>query len=426
MRFGYTRAIVYAAVVLGTAIALTFIPALPDSRPADILFSQAAEAVPVGKVQFDTLGEGERLHRVLQRSGLSDTAAIRAIQASSKKIDARYLQAGMAITVKSDAPDSAPSEVVFQLAVDKLLRIKRNGDMWAAAEEKIDWAIDTIVVAGTIQSNLETAIKQVAANLLPAGARLQLTYAVAEDVYGYKIDMTRELQKGDEFRVLAERAYLPNGTTRINAVLASTFSLSGSILRAVKFESKTGGSYFDETGKSMKSMFSKYPVQYRRISSTFGTRRHPVLGYTRAHKGTDYAASTGTDVRSIGDGVVISAGWSGGYGKLVAIRHMNGYVTRYAHLSTIAKGVHAGARVKMEQVIGEVGTTGLSTGPHLHFEVLVNGVQRNSLQALKGSSGAPIAKSESTAFADLRDHLLAKLDGIAVNTAVTLQGTSRN
>jgi murein DD-endopeptidase MepM/ murein hydrolase activator NlpD len=208
-------------------------------------------------------------------------------------------------------------------------------------------------------------------------------------------------------------------------VLASTFSLSGSILRAVKFESKTGGSYFDEQGKSMKAMFSKYPVQYRRISSTFGTRRHPVLGYTRSHKGTDYAANAGTDVRSIGDGVVIAAGWSGGYGQLVSIRHMNGYVTRYAHLSLIAKGVHTGARVKMEQVIGKVGTTGLSTGPHLHFEVLVNGVQRNSLQAFKASSGAPIAKSESTAFADLRDQLLTKLDGVTVNTAVTLQGAAR-
>jgi murein DD-endopeptidase MepM/ murein hydrolase activator NlpD len=423
LKFGYIRAIAYGTVVLATAVALTFIPALPDSRPADILFSQAA--APVGKVQFDTLDAGERLHRVLERSGLSDTAAIRAIQASSQKIDPRRMPAGMPITVRSDVADSAPSEVVFQLNADKVLRIKRAGDQWSAVEEIVPWSVDTIVVSGTIESNLTNAINQIAEDLLPPSARQQLTWAVAEDVYGYKIDMTRELQKGDEFRVLAERATAPNGAVRINEVIASTFSLSGSVLKAVKFESRTGGEFFDDQGKSMKAMFSKYPVQFRRISSTFGTRRHPVLGYTRSHKGTDYAAATGTPVRSIGDGVVVSAGWSGGYGKLVSIRHPNGYVTRYAHLSSINEGVHAGARVKMEQVIGRVGTTGLSTGPHLHFEVLVNGVQRNSLTAFKGSSGLPIAKAEVDSFARLRDLLLAKLEGVAVNTAITLQDTAR-
>ena len=424
MKFGYIRAIAYGVVVLTTAVALTFVPRLPDSRPAEILFQQAA--TPVGKVEFDTLASGERLHAVLQRSGLSDTAAIRAIQASSSKINPRRIPSGMPITVKSDSPDSAPSVVEFQLGVDRILRIRREGDQWVAAEEKLPWTIDTIVVSGTIQSSLYNAVNEVAAGLLPKAARDQLTYAIAEDVYGYKIDMTRELQKNDEFRVLAERATLPTGAARINGVIASTFRLSGTPMKAVKFESKTGGSYFDDQGKSMKAAFSKYPVQFRRISSTFGTRRHPVLGYTRAHKGTDYAASTGTPVRSIGDGVVVSAGWSGGYGKMIQIRHTNGYVTRYGHLSVIDSDVYAGARVKMEQVIGKVGTTGLSTGPHLHFEVLIGGVQRDSRTAFGRSAGLPIAKAEVDTFAKVRDLLLAKLEGVAVNTAVTLQSASRD
>jgi len=424
LKFGYIRAIAYGVVVLTTAVALTFVPRLPDSRPAEILFQQAA--TPVGKVEFDTLASGERLHSVLQRSGLSDTAAIRAIQASSSKIDPRRIPSGMPITVKSDSPDSAPSVVEFQLGVDRILRIRREGDQWVAAEEKLTWQVDTIVVSGTIQSSLYVAVDQVAADLLPKAARDQLTYAIAEDVYGYKIDMTRELQKNDEFRVLAERATLPTGAVRINRVVASTFRLSGTPMKAVRFESKTGGSYFDDQGKSMKANFSKYPVQFRRISSTFGSRRHPVLGYTRAHKGTDYAASTGTPVRSIGDGVVVSAGWSGGYGKMIQIRHMNGYVTRYGHLSEISKDVYSGARVKMEQQIGRVGTTGLSTGPHLHFEVLIGGVQRDSRYAFERSAGLPIAKAEVDTFAKLRDMLLAKLEGVAVNTAVTLQGSGRD
>jgi murein DD-endopeptidase MepM/ murein hydrolase activator NlpD len=424
LKFGYIRAIAYGVVVLTTAVALTFVPRLPDSRPAEILFQQAA--TPVGKVEFDTLASGERLHAVLQRSGLSDTAAIRAIQASSRKMDPRRIPSGMPITVKSDSPDSAPSIVELQLAVDRILELRREGHEWVATEKKLDWEVDTIVVSGTIQSSLYVAVDQVAADLLPKAARDQLTYAIAEDVYGYKIDMTRELQKNDEFRVLAERATLPTGAVRINGVIASTFRLSGTPMKAVKFDSKTGGSYFDDQGKSMKAAFSKYPVQFRRISSTFGTRRHPVLGYTRAHKGTDYAASTGTPVRSIGDGVVLSAGWSGGYGKMIQIRHTNGYVTRYGHLSVINDGIHAGARVKMEQQIGRVGTTGLSTGPHLHFEVLIGGVQRDSRTAFGRSAGLPIAKAEVDTFAKVRDLLLAKLEGVAVNTAVTLQSASRD
>jgi murein DD-endopeptidase MepM/ murein hydrolase activator NlpD len=418
LRFGYIRAIAYATVIFATAVALTFIPALPDSRPAEVFFSQAAS--PSWKLRVDTIERGESLARVLKRGGLSDSAAIAAIRASSDAIDHRAIPAGIPVEIRSEGADSQPSEVVLQLNADKLVRLKRIGTEWTGAEEKIAWVTDTILVAGTIRSNLYVAIDDVAESFLPRAAREQLTNTVAENVYGYKIDMTRELQKGDEFKVLAERETSPAGRVRIKGVLASTFSLSGSVLKAVHFASATGGDYFDEQGKSMKAMFSKYPVQFSRISSTFGSRRHPILGYTRAHKGTDYAASTGTPVRSIGDGVVVSAGWNAGYGNLVQIRHPNGYVTRYGHLSKIADGVRAGARVKMEQVIGKVGMTGLATGPHLHFEVLVNGEQRNSLTAFKRSTGVPIAKEESREFQRVRDMLLGQLEGLPSNTATTL------
>jgi murein DD-endopeptidase MepM/ murein hydrolase activator NlpD len=418
LRFGYIRAIAYGAVVLTTAVALTFIPRLPDTKPADILFSQAA--APMGKMQFDTLDAGESLARVLKRGGLSDSAAIRAIQASSAVVNERRIPAGMPITVKSESPDSAPSEVVLQLAEDRIVRLKRTGSEWVGVEEKLPWAFDTIAVSGTIQSNLYNAVDEVAADFLPKSARDQLTVAMAENVYAYKVDMTRELQKGDEFKVIAVRARGPSGSVRVSNVLATSFRLSGSEMKAVKFESKTGGEYFDDQGKSMKAMFSKYPVRFSRISSTFGSRRHPILGYTRAHKGTDYAAGEGTPVQSIGDGVVVSAGWNNGYGKLVQIRHPNGYVTRYGHLSAIAEGIYPGARVKIDQQIGRVGHTGLATGPHLHFEVLINGEQRDSRSAFARSSGLPIAKSEVDSFAHVRDQLLAKLNAIGRNTATSI------
>lgn len=425
MKFGYIRAIAYGTVVLATAVALTFIPALPDSRPADILFSQAA--APVGKVLFDTLDAGERLHRVLERSGLSDTAAIRAIQASSQKLDPRRIPAGMPITVRSDSPDSAPSEVIFQLASDKMLRLKRSGETWTATEEELPWTTDTIVVSGTIQSNLYAAVDAAASQFISSQrVRDQLTVALA-DAYEFKVDMSRELQKGDQFTVMAERATLPTGLARINRVLAAKFTLSGSTLNAVRFNSaRVGGDYFDENGRSLREAFLKTPIAFKyRISSGFGSRRHPILGTVRNHKGTDYAAASGTPIRALGDGTVIKAGWGGGYGNVVEIRHPNGYVTRYGHMRGFAKGIHAGARVKMGENIGYVGTTGLSTGPHLHFEVLVNGVQRNSQTAFKAASGDPVPAAEKDSFQFIRDQLLPRLEGIAVNTAITLQGAAR-
>jgi murein DD-endopeptidase MepM/ murein hydrolase activator NlpD len=416
LKFSYIRAAVYAAVVIGTATALTFIPALPDTKPAEVLFTQAA--VPTGKMQYDTLDAGETLSRVLKRGGLSDSAIVQAVKASSGQIDARRILPGTPITIRSDAADSAPSEILVQLAEDRIVHLKRTGTEWTGEEEKLPWTIDTIAVAGTIQSNLYAAVDAVASDLLPKAAREQLTVAMADNVYNYKIDMNRELQKGDQFKALAIRATGPSGSVRVTNVIAASFNLSGTVLDAFNFESSTGGDYFDDEGKSLKAMFSKNPVRFSRISSTFGSRRHPILGYTRAHKGTDYAAAEGTEVHSIGDGVVLRSGWSDGYGNLIEIRHPNGYVTRYGHLSK--RLVRAGERVKIDEVIGRVGHTGLATGPHLHFEVLVNGEQRNSLTLFRHMSGLPIAKAEADTFAHLRDAMLAKLNGIASNTATSL------
>jgi murein DD-endopeptidase MepM/ murein hydrolase activator NlpD len=424
LRFGYLRAAVYATVVLATAVALTFIPALPDSRPAEVFFSQAA--APSWMLKHDTLDAGEKLHRVLQRSGLSDTAAIRAIQASSEKLDLRKVPAGMPITVRSDNADSAPSVVEFKLGVDKILRMKRDGEVWVAAEERLKWTTDTILVSGTIKSNLYAAIDEAAADFLPDYARIQLTNKLA-NVYEFKVDMSRELQKGDEFRVLAVRSMLETGTMRVDSVLATSFDLSGSVIKAVRFNSaKVGGDFFDENGKSMREAFLRAPIEFGRISSVFGSRRHPILGSIRNHKGTDYAAASGTPIRAIGDGTVIRAGWGGGYGNMIEIRHPNGFVTRYGHMKSFAKGIRGGSRVKMGEYIGYVGTTGLSTGPHLHFEVLIGGQQRDSRQAFNRNRGTgdPVPKSEVDAFQRIRDQLLPTLDRVSVNTAITLQGTA--
>jgi murein DD-endopeptidase MepM/ murein hydrolase activator NlpD len=211
--------------------------------------------------------------------------------------------------------------------------------------------------------------------------------------------MSKDFQVGDKFHILVERLQKPNGAIIINKVLGARLALSGNEIEAIRFDSHdANGEYFDQTGKSLRAAFLRAPVNFRRISSIFGGRRHPVLGIWRRHKGTDYAASMGTPVRSVGDGVVIFAGRKGGYGNVIDIRHRNGYVSRYGHLRNFAKGIHRGAHVTIGSTIGAVGKSGLATGPHLHFEILVNGVQRDPKIALQMKGGDPIPSSERGIF----------------------------
>jgi len=411
LRPGLVRVVLYSFVALAFAGALRFTPRLPepDRKAADVLTTQTA--TPSWKLRFDTLDRGETLQALLKRDGLSDSAASRALHAATS-LDARRIPAGMPVTIRSESSDSTPSEVTLQLSIDRLLHLRRSGDSWTGVEERLPWATDTIVVGGKIESNLYAAIDASAKTDLPSAARQQLAWALA-DVYEYRVDMSRDLQVGDEFKVVAERSVAPTGATRIGRVIAATFKLSGSTIDAVRFASESvSGDFFDQDGKSMRAAFLRAPLEFRRISSVFGMREHPILGTMRRHQGTDYAAASGTPVRAIGDGVVIREGWGSGYGNVLEIRHRNGFITRYGHLSRFSSGVRVGSRVTIGQVIAFVGSTGLATGPHLHFEVLVNGEQRDPRVALKQTGGDPIPASERATFSEVRDRLLASI-GIA-------------
>jgi murein DD-endopeptidase MepM/ murein hydrolase activator NlpD len=269
--------------------------------------------------------------------------------------------------------------------------------------------VDTLTVSGVIQSNLFSALERSSDATLPRSARAELAFSLA-DIFEYRVDMSRDLQVGDKFHILVERLQKPNGAIIINKILGARLALSGHEIEAIRFESHAAsGQYFDGAGKSLRASFLRAPVAFRRISSIFGGRRHPVLGTWRQHKGTDYAAAMGTPVRSIGDGIVIFAGRKGGYGNVIDIRHRNGYVSRYGHLRNFARGIHRGSRVTIGSTIGAVGQTGLATGPHLHFEILVNGVQRDPRIALQMKGGDPIPSSERGVFEALRSRTLASL-----------------
>ncbi|MEP6618448.1 MAG: M23 family metallopeptidase [bacterium] len=410
------RAIAYSVVALLLAVALRYTPEVPERRPAEILqqgdsgIKASGPSRPFSR--RETLNRGETLIGLLKRVGVSDQSARDVVRAATAAaMDARYLRAGMPVDLHALHADSAPSELVFHLGIDRLLHMRRLGNAWTGAEERLPWATDTVVVSGIIHANLYQAMDSTAAAYFPGHAKDELAWALA-DIFDYKIDMSRDLQDGDGFRALVERAVGPEGVTKINKVLAASFSLSGSQISAVRFEREgQTPQYFDSTGNSLRAQFLRAPLEFRRISSTFGSRYHPVLGYWRAHKGTDYAASAGTPVRAIGNATVVRAGWSSGYGNLLELRHPNGFVTRYGHLRAFAKGVHPGSRVGIGETIAYVGMTGLATGPHLHFEVLVGGVQRDSRTALKSTSGEPIPRGEFGAFEQVRVIALGTLAG---------------
>ncbi|HEY0243291.1 MAG TPA: M23 family metallopeptidase [Gemmatimonadaceae bacterium] len=274
--------------------------------------------------------------------------------------------------------------------------------------------VDTLTVSGTIQSSLFSALDKSGDGSLPRSARAELAFSLA-DIFEYRVDMSKDLQVGDKFHILVERLQKPNGSIIINKILGAKLALSGNEIEAIRFDSRAAsGQYFDGSGKSLRASFLRAPVTFRRISSMFGGRRHPVLGIWRRHKGTDYAAAMGTPVRAIGDGVVIFAGRKGGYGNVIDVRHRNGFVSRYGHLRNFAKGIHRGSRVTIGSTIGAVGRSGLATGPHLHFEVLVNGVQRDPKIALQMKGGEPIPSSEKGIFQALRNQTLASFSTAAL------------
>jgi len=257
-------------------------------------------------------------------------------------------------------------------------------------EEKI---LNKVIIfkEGIIESSLyNTAIKLgIKPNTIVEFARL----------YGFQVDFQRDIWKGDTFQIIYEqfenedRSLIETGN-----IIFANLNTQGNDLNLYKFElEKNKIDYYDENGKSMKKTLMKTPINGARLSSPYGKRKHPILGFTKMHNGTDFAAPTGTPIMASGDGVVTRAQWCGGGGNCVKIKHNSVYQTVYAHMSKFGRGIKKGVRVKQGQIIGYVGSTGLSTGPHLHYEVIENGRKINS-QKLKLPSGKTLKGKQRNKF----------------------------
>ena len=257
--------------------------------------------------------------------------------------------------------------------------LEANGQ-WRGQKEEVPIVSTEEIVSGTIESSLWGALTR-------QGESVALVTQLV-DIFSWDIDFYSEIHKGDHFKVLVEKQFAGDDFVGYGDVLGAEFTSAGETYRAFYNDADERSGYFDESGSSMEKMLLKSPLKYAaNITSRYGKRRHPVLGYTRMHRGVDYGVPTGTPIWSVGDAKVLRAGVNGGYGKFIELKHANGWVSRYAHLSRI--DVKRGQKVKQKDIIGAVGSTGMSTGPHLHYELLRNGSHVNP-QAQKFKRGKPL------------------------------------
>jgi murein DD-endopeptidase MepM/ murein hydrolase activator NlpD len=335
---------------------------------------------------------GETLEAAVQRLGVSEADARQVVQTLSAAMDTVHIKAGLAFEAAIARPRAAQGPVRL---VGLSLRTSPASAL--TVSRTFDGALRLRELAEKITDDTDVAQGEIDGSLYESAERLGATPAITAQVvklFSHKLDFQRDIHPGDGFRLVFDRKVTESGRT------VAAGDLQYAELHGVKFYRFARGSdveYFDEFGKNIKGFLLKTPVDGAHITSLFGMRKHPVLGYTRAHQGIDFGAGTGTPILAAGDGVVAEAGRKGGYGNWLRIRHTGGWDTGYGHISRYAKGVHAGVHVRQGQVVAYVGATGLATGPHLHYEIWKNGQRMNPLST-KVPQGTVLAGGELSRF----------------------------
>jgi murein DD-endopeptidase MepM/ murein hydrolase activator NlpD len=282
----------------------------------------------------------------------------------------------------------------YSIDDDTILNIKCTDSGYCAEKIPVRYEKRIRYIGGIIRDNLISSMNDTDGDLMLA---LQLS-----DIFAWDIDFTTDLRKGDVFKIVVEGLYQNGKFRKFGDVLSAEFINNGTVYRAYRYEANGKADYYNEDGQSLRRAFLKAPLNFRRISSFFFRKRfNPILKIWRPHHGLDYAAPTGTPVSASGDGTVVFVGKRGGYGNLIELRHGNGYTTYYGHLSRIRKGIRKGKKVAQGEVIAYVGSTGLSTGPHLHYEMRINNRPLNPL-SVKIPHGESVPKKELAVFRRMR------------------------
>ncbi|OLU14496.1 peptidase M23 [Pseudomonas sp. PA1(2017)] len=345
---------------------------------------------------------GDTLSTVFSKVGLSPNTLHEVINSSKEAKQLTRLKVGQELQFQL-SEDGQLESLHSQLSDLESVSLSKTDSGYDFKRELVKPDVHESYAHGVINSSLFVAAKR-------AGLSHNLTMDLA-NIFGYDIDFAMDIREGDDFEVIYQNKKVGDKSVGTGNILSARFTNRGKTFTAVRYTDKQGNvSYYDADGNSMRKAFIRTPVDFARISSRFSNgRKHPILNKIRAHKGVDYAAPRGTPIKAAGDGKVILAGRKGGYGNTVVLQHGSRYRTLYAHMQGFAKGVRTGGSVKQGQIIGYIGTTGLSTGPHLHYEFQVNGTHVDPLSQ-KLPMSDPIARQEKQRFLQMSKPLMARMD----------------
>jgi len=343
------------------------------------------------KIHHET-SPGESFDNILESYFVDKKEIIEIKKKLSKETNLNKLKTGQKIIFTIDQSNNFVKNFIFQISNTKKIYLTR-----AISEKEFDQKIlvtklnkKIIYKENTIQNSLYNSATT---QKIPASVIIEFAR-----IYGFQVDFQRDIRKKDSFQILYE-AFIDDNNKVIETgnIIFANLKLSGEDNSLYYFDKKKSEGHYDKNGKSVKKALMKTPINGARLSSPFGMRKHPIDGFNKMHRGTDFAAPMGTPIMASGDGVIKKAGWCGGGGNCIVIKHNSVYQTVYAHMSKFAGGIRSGIRVKQGQTIGYVGSTGKSTGPHLHYEVIVNGEKVNS-QKLKLPSGKILKGEERKLF----------------------------
>jgi murein DD-endopeptidase MepM/ murein hydrolase activator NlpD len=388
LKRGEPKALIVAAVIILAALSLLI--SLRNAPRDRSVGSQTLEKLEIAGV----IRKGETLFDIFKRSGLDlkDLSPLRESTAGVHRLSDLLPGQPYRITIDGEKRITA---FEYWINEDCCVNVRREESGFSAEKITLEYEKRLLYVMGAIEETLITSI----------GEGREILALDLSDIFAWDIDFNTDLRKGDTFLVIVEGLFRDDLFKKYGNILAAEFNNDGKAFRAYRFEVTGRAGYYDAGGNSLRKQFLKAPLSFRCISSGFSrSRMHPILRIRRPHNGVDYVAPTGTPVSATADGRVMFSGYKGQYGRLVILRHRNGYETYYGHLSRIKGGIRNGSNVSQGQVIGYVGSTGLATGPHLHFEMRRNHRPLNPRKA-EIPRGAPIPAEMMAAFKNSRDRL---------------------
>ena len=332
--------------------------------------------------------EGETFIGILDYYSLNKSEISIIKNKINKKVNLNKLNPNQKIYFTIDQTDNSINEFIFQISNKERIILTQDSKSNDFSQEVVLTKLEKKIVYNE-SSILKSLYKSAMDQKVPNSVIIEFAR-----IYGFQVDFQRDIRKKDKFQIMYE-AYVDENKKLIETgnILFANLILSGEDNSLFYFDDENNAGHYDKNGKSVEKALMKTPINGARLSSPFGMRKHPIDGFNKMHRGTDFAAPTGTPIMASGSGVIKKAGWCGGGGNCIVIKHNSTYQTIYAHMSKFANGIRSGVRVKQGQTIGYVGSTGKSTGPHLHYEVLINGKRVNS-QTLKLPSGK-ILKGEN-------------------------------